>query len=319
MPAPARDAHRAALPLRAPRSRGGTAVRWNLLWAWLALAPASAQPVVHSNEHLDATRPEAWAMNYVGSATFMTSFGATPALSPWQWSVAADLANIPRLSKEQQRVGLHGIKQEDLNKSDVYGRLRISVGLPGEFVATLGWTPPLSYGGVQPLDLFAFSLGRRVFERDAFSVSMQLVGQHGRAQGDITCPATIAGDPDPQNNPFFCRAPSNDHFKLNYYGAEVVAAWSQAPWHVHASLGDLRTEFAVQVDAFTLGVHDRSYLTARGQLPFATFGASYDLDHEWSLSAEVLYVPLKVQRQIDGPIDRDPLTSVRFQLVYRFD
>ena len=137
----------------------------------LAMSQLSALSVQAEEQHFKA-EPN-------GQITWiMTSFGATPALSPWQWSVAADLANIPRLSESQQRVGKHGTKQEDLNKSDVYGRLRISVGLPGEFVATLGWTPPLSYGGVQPLDLFAFSLGRRLFERDAFSVSMQLVGQH---------------------------------------------------------------------------------------------------------------------------------------------
>ena len=44
----------------------------------------------------------------------------------------------------------------------------------------------------------------------------------------------------------------------------------------------------------------------------------YDLDRCWKLAAEILYVPLKVQRDIDGPTERDPLTSLRLRAMYRF-
>ncbi len=291
-----------------------------LLAAVLRCASAAhAQTVVHSNEHLASDRPEAWAMNYVGASTFMTAFGATPALAEWDWGVALDLGYIPRVSEEHERVGLHGIKQEDLNKFPVFGRIRFILGLPGDFVAALGYTPPLSIDGTQPLDLVALSIGHRLFERDNFTLSLQVFGQHGRAQGDITCPARLAGIDDPQQNPFGCRAPSNDHFMLNYYGLEATSEWTADAWHVHASAGVARTEFAVQVDAFTFEVHDRSHLVARGTLPFATIGASRDLDAHWNLGAEVLYVPLRVQRELDGPSENNPLTSVRLQLLYRFD
>jgi hypothetical protein len=280
---------------------------------------ACAQPIVRNDENLASTRPEAWAMNYVGASTLFTSFGATPALGAWQWAVAGDLAQIPRLSREQTQVGLGGVKFEDLNKSPVFGRLRVMLGLPEGFVAELGWTPPLTIEGVQPQDFFAASLGRRLFQRDAFSLSMQLFAQHGRAQGDITCPATIAGNPDRQQNPFGCKAPSNDHVYLNNYGVEVIAGVEQGAWHAHASLGEAWTDYAVQVDAFT-NAHDLSYLTARGQTPFATFGLGYDFDRRWSAGAEVLYAPLRVQRMPpDGPTERDPFTGVRLQLVFRFD
>jgi hypothetical protein len=279
---------------------------------------AGAQPVVHNDENLDPHRPEAWAMNYVGASTLMTAFGATPALAPWSWGAALDLGYIPRLSEAQQRVGFNGIKQEDLNRSPVFGRLRLILGLPGEFVAELGYTPPLSIDGTQPLDLVALSIGHRLFENDSFSLSMQVFGQHGRAQGDITCPARIAGIPDRDQNPFNCMAPSNDHIKLNYWGVEVTSEWTAASWHAHASAGAVRTEFAVQVDAFT-NVHDRSLLVSRGSLPFATIGASKDLDRQWNLGVEVLYVPLRVQREPGAPTQDDSLTSVRLQLLYRFD
>jgi hypothetical protein len=280
---------------------------------------AFGQAVVHSNEHLSSTRTEAWAMNYLGASTFMTSFGETPALAEASWMLAGDLGYIPKLTDAQQRVGLHGVKQEDLNKTQIFGRIRFILGLPGEFVAELGYTPPLSYHGVQPLDLFAFAIGRRIFERDGFTESLYAFGQTGRVQGDITCPARLAGIDDPVRNPYGCQAPSNDHVFLNYYGAEATSAWTAQAWHAHASLGVVRTEFAVEVDALTFSVNDRSRLVARGYLPFATLGGSWDLDRHWNLGAEVLYVPLRVQREIDGPTTNDPLTSVRVQLVYRFD
>ena len=258
-------------------------------------------------------------MNYVAASSLMTAFGETPALAAWRWGVALDLGYIPRLSETQQRVGLHGIKLEDLNRSPVFGRLRLILGLPGDFVAELGYTPPLSIDGTQPLDLVALSIGRRIFERDSFTLSMQAFGQHGRAQGDVTCPARLAGVADRQQNPFGCQAPSNDHIKLNYYGVEATSAWTAESWHAHASVGAVRTEFAVQVDALTFDVHDRSLLVARGSMPFATVGVSRDLNAQWNLGVEVLYVPLRVQRQPDTPSESDPLTSVRLQLLYRFD
>jgi hypothetical protein len=278
-----------------------------------------AQTVVHNDEHLASDRPEAWAMNYVAASTFMTAFGATPVLAPWSWGVAADLGDIPRLSAEQQRVGFNGIKQEDLNKSPVFGRIRFILGLPGDFVAELGYTPPLTIDGAQPLDLFALSIGRRLYEVDSFTLSAQLFGQHGRVRGDITCPASLAGVADLDKNPYGCQAPSNDIISLNYYGIEATSEWTTGPWHAHFSLGVTRTELAVQVDALTFDVRDRSRLVARGYLPFGTLGGSWDLDMHWNLGLEVLYVPLRVQREPDAPSENDPLTSVRLQLLYRFD
>src|SRR5664279_2999189 len=87
-----------------------------------------AQAVIHNDERLDTDRPEAWALNYMAASSLMTAFGETPALAPWHWGVALDLGQIPRLSAAQQRVGLDGTKQEDLNKSPVFGRARVYLG-----------------------------------------------------------------------------------------------------------------------------------------------------------------------------------------------
>ena len=285
--------------------------------ALLIQVQAHAQEVIHADETLASSRPEAWAMNYMAASSFLTSFGATPALKPWGWEVAGDLGHVPSLSDSQQRVGFNGTKQEDLNRSPVFGRVRVMLGLPGGLVGELGYTPSLTIDGVKPLDLFALALGYRVFEQDNFSLSLRAIGQRGRATGDITCPGRLA-NASAQDNPYGCRAPSTDRVTLNYYGIDATAAWNWKPWNVHANLGVARTDLAVQVDALTFDVRDRSLLQATASKPYIAIGGSRDFDQRWNLGAEILYVPLRVQRDSNSSSGNDPLTSFRLQLRYRF-
>jgi len=281
------------------------------------LADARAQTVIHADEDLSRYRPEAWAMNYVAASTLMTSFGATPPLAPGQWQAGGDLGHIPRLSDSQQQVGFIGTKQEDLNRSPVFGRIRAMVGLPAGFVLEGGYTPPLTIDGTQPRDVFALAVGKRVYERNDWSVSLRGFGQVGRVHGDITCPARLANLPV-EENAYGCREPSDDRILLNLYGADATAAYRRGDWSFHGTLGAVRSDLEVQVDALVFENHDRSKLTASGSWPYLAAGASYDLDRCWKLAAEILYVPLKVQRDLDGPTERDPLTSLRLRAMYRF-
>ena len=280
---------------------------------------ARAQTVIHNDEHLASDRPEAWVMNYVAAASMMTAFGETPMLDAGRWLFAVDLGHVPRLSEAQQRVGFNGLKQEDLNRSPLFGRMRLLLGVPGGWVAEVGYTPPLAIEGTQPRDLVAIAIGRRVFERGPLTLSVRAFGQHGRVHGDITCPGRLAGVSDRRQNPFQCQAPSDDQVALNYYGVELTSGWTAGPWQAHAGVGAARTELAVQVDALTFDNRDRSRLVARGTLPFATIGASRDLDARWKMGVEVLHVPLHVRREPEAARDSDPLTSLRLQVRYRFD
>jgi hypothetical protein len=287
------------------------------LWLLLSLllaGSANAQDVVANDELLAPDRTEAWAMDYMGATTLMTPFGGTPGLAPGEWSAAVDLGEIPRLSQDEQRVGLHAVKQEDLNKSPVFGRLRISVGLPAGFVGELGWTPPVEINGLKTRDLFAAALGRRIVATDRFELSARVFGEHGAAEGDITCPARLAGVDDPQLNPYGCSAPSHDRIALRHYGVDMTTAWANAPWHWHATLGVARMEPEVQVDAVTGSVRDRSRLVTRDFLPYLAVGTGRDLATHWRASVELLYVPLAVRRDANGPSENDPLASIRLQL-----
>lgn len=283
----------------------------------LVSAGTRAQAVLRNDERLAPDRPEAWAMNYFAATTFMTGFGEAPPLAPGQWQVGMELGHIPRLSGEQQRVGFNGFKSEDLNRSPAFGRVRIMAGLPGEWVAELGYTPPVSIGNTRPRDLIAAAIGRRMIERGHYTLSARLFGQHGRASGDITCPGEIAGISDSERNPAGCQAASNDRVQLNYYAFELTSSLDYAPWRWHASLGLVRTELEVQVNALTYDVKDRSRLTTKDVVPYLAIGANRDLTRRWHWGAEVLYVPLTVRR--DDARESDPLTSLRLQLAYSFD
>lgn len=278
---------------------------------------ARAQTVIRTDELLAPDRPEAWAMNYVAASSLMTAFGEIPALSRGRWEAAAELGHIPRLSDAQQRVGFNGFKTEDLNKSPVFGRFRLWLGLPAGWVAEAGYTPPVSVDGARPRDLVALAIGRRVITHGGYTLSVRAFGQHGQVEGDITCPEDLAGISDSARNPYGCQAPSKDRIDMNYYGLDLTSAWASGPWHWHAGLGAVRTEPEVQVDALTYDVRDRSRLTTRDTLHFLTLGASRELDTRWRLGVEILHVPLTVRRDPAASRERDPLTSVRLQLGYR--
>ena len=286
------------------------------LLAWLLALPAHAQTVAESHQDLASDAPEAWAMRYLAGATLMTSFGELAKPSPWRASIAAELGSIPALSEAQRQVGFAGSKTEDLNKSPAFGRLRLALGLPRDWVAELGYTPPVRIDGAKPRALVAVAAGRRVVESGRFTLSLRALAQSGKVGGDITCPARLAGVTDPVANPYGCRAPSKDVFSSNYHGADATLGWATGDWRWHASAGIARTRLAVQVDARVFDVNDRSRLDSRGNLRWFTAGVRRDLGERWSLAAEILYVPLEVRRPSGSASRRDSLGSLRAQLRY---
>jgi len=286
---------------------------------FLLVRAGFAQTLIQDDRDVASDSPEGWAMRYFAGTTLMTSFGETTRLAPWRWNAAVELGAIPHLSDTQQHVGFGGSKQEDLNKSPVFGRLRLALGLPGDWLAEFGLTPPLQLAGSQARTVFALAVGRRLFESDGFSLSARALGQLGKVDGDITCPRHSAGNSDLATNPFGCRVPSQDTFTTGYYGIDATLGWNAGAWQVYASGGIARALLTVQVDAFVAETHDRSRITSNGSLPWVTFGARYGLDPRWSVGVEMLYVPLDVRRAPEFANVSDPLWSVRGQLRYSFD
>jgi hypothetical protein len=85
---------------------------------------------------------------------------------------------------------------------------------------------------------------------------------------------------------------------------------------MYASAGIARTRLSVHVNAKVFTSNDRSRLTSNDDLPWLTIGVRHDFHSQWSLAAELLYVPLDVRRAPSFSVDKDPLASVRVQLRY---
>lgn len=290
------------------------ATRWlGALLALCASAHVSGQtlPVSEGVDPVGTHSEEAWAMRYVGASSLMTGFGAVPELAPGDWLVAGELGHIPSLSRKQQEVGLGGIKQEDLNKSPVFGRVRAWIGLPAGWVAELGYTPPLEIDGAKPVDLFAAAVGRRFALGERAALSLRALGQHGAARGDITCPRDVVNRGG-ASNPFRCARRSNDRIALNYYGIEATGSWHSTGWAAHVTGGTVRYEPEVQVNAQLESYIEHIRLRNQSQLPYFAAGAQQE-DGRWRWGAELLYVPLKVRRD-GGPLERDAFWSLRLSL-----
>ncbi len=287
--------------------------------AMTMVAPPSAlgQQVFEDDQQVGGDSPEAWAMSYVTSSTLLTGLGGPPELAPGAWMLGAELASIPRLEEAQRSVGFGGEKAEDLNKSPVFGRLRAWFGLPAGMVGEVAYTPDIEIGDVRAKRLFALGAGRSFGLAAGWRASARAFLQRGRVQGDITCPAGIAGNTDFARNPFGCTAPSSDEISLRYSGAELGAAWQGAPQALRYQLGAglARLTPEVQVDAPLMpDARDRSRLHARRYVRFFTAGIGQDRQDGLGWAAELLYVPLEVRRDPAASRENDPYWSLRLML-----
>lgn len=283
----------------------------------LMAVPATAQVVIDQGERLDSDRPEAWAMAYMSAATLFSGFGPARSSEPWSLSLGVEAGHIPHVSTRKRRVGFDGTKLEDLNKSPVFGAVRVGLTLPADFALELGWTPPIEMDGAKPRNLFGIALERPLFEGDHWRSAARVFYQRGTVRGDITCDRDTASHPigSPQN-PFGCRAPSNDRFRINHHGLELAAArqFADTGFEPYLSYTLTRMTPRTQVDAHTFSVIDRSLLTTRLTTHTATAGLVYRPGNQWELLGALAWTPLHSRRPPDDNRSTHDLYSARLML-----
>lgn len=283
---------------------------------------ASAQIVIKETEFLHSERPEAWAMNYVTSATLLSGFGAPRSRAPGSIEVGAELDWIPQLSSEQRRVAFNGTSEADLNKAPIFGRPRVTFGLPGRFALTLSYVPPIPVFGLKP-NLFAFALERPLYERDAWIVGMRLYGQIGTVEGAFTCSGDVVKfSPGSPENIYGCEKKSADQSSQHSAGFELSGAYrierlrGLTPYiAVAGNFLDTR----VQVKAQTYGILDRNRLEAETWTFSASVGATYPLAKRLMLSVGMFYSPLWVTRPPAASSQNDDFINVRALLMYQLN
>ncbi len=273
-----------------------------------------AQIPVTASASLDFDRPEAWAMKYFASVNLLTGFGPPQDLEPGGIVVGLEADSVPSLSAAERRVGFNGTKEEDINRTSIFGRPRLAVGLPRGFTVEGSYLAAIDISGVEP-DLLALGLARTLATRSV-RTGLRLTVQHGTFAGDFTCSANeIANGP----NEFGCELPSNDEITIDSTSLEVSLARAKGAEgrlepYVSAAVNFMDLEFQVRADY--RGLNDRSRLLTSGTTLSVALGVARQGRDGWRWATELFYSPLEVVRPPSTATENDGLLNARVLLAY---
>lgn len=285
----------------------------------LSSTPVFAQSTIGTYEDVRFESPEGWAMAYMTASSL--NLGQNPPRSTefGRVSFAAELGSIPSLNEDQQKVGFGGFKDEDLNKSPVFGRARGSLGLIWDWTAEVSWTPPLEIDGAKPDGLWGFALSRPLIDAGGWGLGMRLFAQEGDVRAPVTCSAEVAAQPPAtEGNPFGCVAASNDRLVMDHYGAELTVSLFELPLGIQPwmSVALTRMDPMVQLEAPLVGSLNNSIINSRGNTETISAGLSYQLSDSWRVNLATSYTPLDVERLPDNPGGQDNYWNLRLGLVW---
>ena len=286
---------------------------------WSTPAAAQMQMVMPPAEELTFTRPESWVLAHFDAATLLSGL-PTRSARPWSIAAGLELGWLPPLDATQRRVGFNGMEEEDLNKSPVMPRIRVTIGLPARFSALVGFTPPVTVFGVKA-SLLALGLERPLVERARWTLGLRGYGQFGTVRGDYTCPASVlAFEPGSPGNTGGCNAPSSDVASLRYLGGEASVEYrprGTSRLSPHAAIGLSYMDVGFQVDALTFGFADHTSYLSHGTVFSASGGVNYRVSSRFTVGVDAFYAPLSVRRGAGRPVENDGLFNVRALVAYR--
>jgi hypothetical protein len=258
-------------------------------------------------------------MAWFAAVAFPTALAPGEPLEPGGVELSLEGGWVPSLSAEQRTVGFLGSKPEDINRTSVFGRPRVAIGLPAQLTATLAWAPPVEIDGVEP-DLLSLAISRPLWRGPRGRLAARLVAERGTLTGDLTCPADVARAGTSPSNPYGCEEPSRDEMRIRLWGAELSAGATLARWprlSPYAALAASRLHAEFRVKARYSGLLDRSYLETDGTVWSGTLGLAVETGTRTRLAAELFYTPLDVEGRAGKGRESDGLLNARLLLGYR--
>lgn len=134
---------------------------------------------------------------------------------------------IPKPDAEIQRTGKCFLqKSEHTSLSPVFGRPRITIGLPGSFAIEASYLPPVKIADAKPnLGSVAISHTQRLPLFGVAGGATLMIRAHatfGNVKGPITCPRSSLQTTSP-SAACFGTTPSNDTFSPNMHGIDLLA------------------------------------------------------------------------------------------------
>ena len=146
-------------------------------------------------ENVAIDSPEGWGMSYQTAATLNLGDGIIPDLEIGEFYLSGEVSTIPKLNADQQKIGFSGFKYEDLNKSPVFGRGKVSSGFYWNSILELTWTPSLEINGAQPKGLWGFSWAKNFIKNDDVVLGFRYFKLNGSATADVTCSSDVVAAP----------------------------------------------------------------------------------------------------------------------------
>jgi hypothetical protein len=115
-----------------------------------------------------------------------------------------------------------------------FPRPRVSVGLPGGFLAQASWVPPITLSGVKA-NLVGLSLQRSMeVGREGTLITVRAHGTFGLVRAPITCNDDALTD---ETSVCYQGTRSDDRYHPNTFGVEGVGSWSLGNGRIRPFLG----------------------------------------------------------------------------------
>ncbi len=279
------------------------------------LLPLQSEEPIQPQE-VNLNSPEGWGMSYMSAASLNLSDGLPATMDFGELVITAEVSNIPKLNREQQRIGFGGLKYEDLNKSPVFGRGKLKVGFYWDSILEVSFTPPLEIEGAKPKDLWGFALSKQLTSNDKFDLGLRFYSLSGKAVADVTCSKETVSQPlYTSGNPSGCVSVSKDKIDLGHKGFEIILASNETylnfrPW---VSIARSKIDSSVRIDAQLELSREIALVKTQGTLNTFSLGLNYPLSETLTLNLGTSYTPLDVNRPTPTG-GTDSLWNIKFGL-----
>ena len=261
-----------------------------------------------SSEEVSFSSPEGWGMSYMSAASLNLSDSFPASLDLGELVITGEISTIPKLNREQQKIGFGGLKYEDLNKSPLFGRGKLKIGFYWDSVLELSYTPPLEIKGAKPNNLWGIALAKPIISNDSVNLGIRYYRLSGNAVADVTCSENTVNQPlYTAGNPSGCISVSKDRIDLGHQGFEILLASNHInkKFKPYISLASTKIDSSVKIDAQLELSREIAFVQTSGTINTLNFGLNYKISDNWQFNLGTSYTPLDVNRPAPAGGDDD--------------
>ena len=261
-----------------------------------------------SSEEVSFSSPEGWGMSYMSAASLNLSDSFPASLDLGELVITGEISTIPKLNREQQKIGFGGLKYEDLNKSPLFGRGKLKIGFYWDSVLELSYTPPLEIKGAKPNNLWGIALAKPIISNDSMNLGIRYYRLSGNAVADVTCSKNTVNQPlYTAGNPSGCISVSKDRIDLGHQGFEILLTRNHIneKFKPYISLASTKIDSSVKIDAQLELSREIAFVQTSGTINTLSFGLNYKISDNWQFNLGTSYTPLDVNRPSPAGGDDD--------------